>query len=113
MRRLVLLAAILACTASFVVAPAYCTDNPVKKLGRGISNCLTSPLEIPNQMIKINEENGPVAGLTWGVVKGIGMAVARVAVGAYETATFPIPVPAYYDPIITEPEFLLDDMTLL
>ena len=33
--------------------------------------------------------------------------VKRAVVGVYEIATFPIPLPKDYEPIITDPEFIL------
>ncbi len=104
---LILLAALLL-TAAFT-APAYCND-PGKKLGRGICNMFTFPLEFYTQFADVNNDFGLFAGVTWGIIKGVGMSAVRLVVGAYEVATFPIPIPRDYMPILTEPEFYGEDM---
>lgn len=83
--------------------------NPLQKLGRGLSNCITFIFEIPMQMGKTNVQDGPFASFTYGVLKGLGMAGLRAAVGVYEVATFPIPCPAGYKPILTDPEYMFED----
>ena len=96
----------------FVVSlttPAHC-DTAVKKLGRGISNIITCPLEIIEQVKNVNNSDGPMAAATYGVLKGLGMTVVRAGVGLYEAATFIFPFPKYYQPILKEPEFFLEEM---
>jgi len=90
------------------VSSAYC-DDALKKLGRGICNCVTFPFEIFEQMKRINISDGPMAGCTWGLLKGVGMTGVRAAVGVYEVATFPIPLPRHYDPILKDPEFFFEE----
>ena len=102
---------ILIITVLFVmisVAPAFC-DNQVTKLGRGFANMLTFPLEIPEQISRTNNSDGPFAGWTVGVLKGFGSAVGRAFVGIYETATFMIPCPKDYKPILKDPEYFLEN----
>jgi len=84
-------------------------DDAMKKLGRGICNILTCPLEIFRQSSDVANDDGPFAGATYGLLKGLGMTVVRLAAGVYEVATFPIAVPKDYKPILTDPEFLFDD----
>lgn len=91
-----------------LAAPAYC-DDPMKKLGRGLCNLITFPLELPTQMTRVNNDEGPMASLTWGIVKGLAMTVVRLGAGAYETFTFPFPVPKDYKPLLTDPEFFMED----
>jgi len=88
-------------------APAYCGGS-VKKLGRGFSNVLTFPCEIWYQIGQTNEQNGFTAAMSYGVLKGVFMAGARALVGAYEIATFPVPAPGGFEPILTDPEFFFD-----
>jgi len=83
--------------------------DALRKLGRGISNCLTFPLEIFNQISKTNNTDGPMAALSYGLAKGVVMTGYRALVGVYEVVTFPIPFPEYYKPIIVDPEFMLED----
>lgn len=81
----------------------------LRKLGRGLANCLTFPVEIPNRISDVNNADGPMAAITYGLVKGIVMSLFRASVGAYEVVTFPIPFPDGYRPIIKDPEFILED----
>lgn len=114
-RKMILLAVILTFMVS-VVSPVLAAEpvhgDPLRKLGRGLSNCATFPIEIPNQISKTNNLDGAMAALTYGVVKGLTMTVFRAVVGVYEVATFPIPLPEYYKPILTDPEFMLEDWNL-
>ena len=80
-------------------------DTPVKKLGRGICNIVTCPLELFKAMQDIHNEDGFFAALTWGLLKGTFNTGVRAVVGAYEVVTFPFPVPSDYEPILTDPEF--------
>lgn len=93
--------------------PAPCTtgNDMLRKLGRGAANIATAPCELFNQMGKVNCSNGPIAGLTWGLLRGIGMIGVRAVVGVYEVATFPIPCPPCYEPILTDPEFFFEDQS--
>lgn len=127
MRKIIVVAMILVSIAAFT-APAYCkgwhcekSPMPVaqvgddfkgdclQKLGRGFSNCLTFVMEIPNQISNVNKANGPLVGFTWGLLKGVGMSGVRAAVGIYEIVTFPLPCPAGYAPILTDPEYFFAD----
>lgn len=86
--------------------------DPLRKLGRGIANCLTFPIEIPNQISKTNNNDGPVAAISYGAAKGIVMGIFRMVVGGYEVLTFLIPLPEWYRPILTDPEFMLENWNL-
>jgi putative exosortase-associated protein (TIGR04073 family) len=99
---------VLLLIASFAT-PGYC-DGPIKKLGRGVCNILFCPVELFMQISNVNRCDGPMAGITYGVAKGIVMVLVRGTVGVYETMTFPIPMPSCYRPILTEPEFIFEDM---
>ncbi len=88
-------------------SPAYC-NGPVEKLGRGFSNTLTFPCEIPYQISQSNKQNGLTAALSYGVLNGIFMAGVRALVGVYEIVTFPIPAPGGFDPILENPEFFFN-----
>jgi len=86
-----------------------CNENAWKKLGRGLCNVVTFPFELPSQISKANISDGPMAAMTWGVVKGLGMTAFRALVGVYEVVSFPVPVPDGYKPILTDPEFFFED----
>ena len=81
--------------------------NPVEKLGRGLANVATSFFELPKTMGEVKREKGNFAGWTVGVLEGLVNIVKRAGVGVYEVATFPIPFPKDYEPILEDPEFFL------
>jgi len=89
--------------------PSYC-DDAIKKLGRGIANIATFPMEIPEQAKRVNQSDGPIAAMTWGFLRGIYMAAIRAVVGVYEVASFPVPYPHDYRPLLDDPEFFFSDM---
>lgn len=97
------------CAAKPCTTDQMCNNDAWKKLGRGLCNMLTFPLELPSQISKVNLTDGPMAAFTWGLLKGVGMTGFRALVGAYEVVTFPMPLPAGYAPILTDPEFFFED----
>lgn len=103
MKRIALVFAVVFLLSS-VLAHA---DNAVDKLGRGTANVITSPFELPATMGQAAEESGPFAGFTTGTFKGTVNFVKRAVVGVYEMATFPLPLPKNYAPILKEPEYFL------
>ena len=109
MAKKILLVAIIVLIILNLSSPAYC-DNAIKKLGRGACNVITSPFEIIEQTKRVNNSDGPMAGFTYGFLKGVVMTGVRAVVGVYEIATFPIPFPKNYKPILNDPEFFFEDM---
>jgi len=99
----------VACAATPASASAASIPQaaqPLRKLSRGLANGFGGVLAIPVTIRQVGEAEGPLAGLTWGLFMGIGVAVTRTLVGVAEVATFPIPLPEVgYDPLI-RPEFL-------
>lgn len=78
------------------------------KLGRGVTNVLTCWVEIPRTVAREWERTDPVTGIVLGSVEGVGWGFTRFATGAFETFTFPFPIPADYAPMI-QPEFVVTD----
>lgn len=128
MRKIMVAVMVLSCILAFTM-PAYCEwrcanypkpeadkssgcGDCLQKLGRGFANCLTFIMEIPQQISDVNKASGPLAGFTWGIVKGVGMAGLRAGVGIYEVVTFPLPCPAGYKAILTDPEYFFADNIL-
>ena len=105
---LVLMAAL--CVAAASPADAGSLESgaqPLRKLSRGLANAVAGVLEIPITISAVSEEEGPVAGMSWGLFLGTGAALTRVGVGVLEVLTFPFPLPATgYAPLL-RPEFLL------
>jgi putative exosortase-associated protein (TIGR04073 family) len=82
---------------------------PLEKLGRGVSNIVTFPLEIGKNVGRTNDKNGTFAALTTGVLQGLGDALIRSVVGVYEVVTFALPIPPDYKPVLTDPEYFLEN----
>jgi putative exosortase-associated protein (TIGR04073 family) len=103
---------LLVLVSLFVISTAqsaFCEDNAMTKLGRGLANMVTFPLEVPEQISKTNNSDGPFAGYTVGVLKGLGWAMGRACVGVYEAATFLIPYPKDFKPVLKDPEYFLEN----
>ncbi|MDD4278172.1 exosortase system-associated protein, TIGR04073 family [Candidatus Sumerlaeota bacterium] len=79
-----------------------------QKLGRGVANIFTGVVEVPKNISSEWRKSDPVTGFFVGGAKGIGWWGARTAVGIYDTVTFPMPVPANYEPLM-EPAYPLAD----
>lgn len=79
--------------------------DPIEKLGRGITNAATGWAEIPKEIAKNAERSLGLAALVVGPLKGLAKAIGRTAVGIYDVATFIIPLPRRYEPVI-EPEYV-------
>lgn len=104
---------LILCIAA-VALPAFAQEGSVvekigKKLGRGIVNVATGWVELPKNIYDTSvETNNPLMGITYGTLKGVGMAVVRTGAGAYDVTTFLFPIPADYKPIL-EPEFVFEE----
>jgi len=69
---------------------------------RGLANAgLGVVVELPKTVYYDTLENGPLYGLTVGVLEGLSWGIARTLVGIYEVVTFPFPAPEGYRPILT------------
>ncbi len=90
------------------LATASYAQDPAKKLGRGLANILTGWIELPKNIYDTSVEDNPLAGLTIGLAKGIGMTIVRTGAGIYEVVTFPFPIPEDYGPVL-EPEFVFSE----
>ena len=108
-KRFIAIVMIFLCVVA-TVSPAHC-DTPLKKFGRGVANIIFSPIEIFEQQSRVSTDDGPMAGITYGLFKGVLMMGVRALVGVYEIATFPIPYPAKYRAILNDPEFFFSNTT--
>ena len=76
-----------------------------EKLGRGASNALLGWLEIPTSIqqrySKSDTASSTLTGLAYGLFKG----AVRTAVGAYEAATFFLPYPENFAPILPTQDY--------
>ena len=81
------------------------TEKAFGKLARGAVNALTGWVEIPKRAHETTQQEGAIAGFTWGLVRGFGYGFIRTAAGLYEFVTFPFPAPPGYAPVI-QPEYV-------
>lgn len=98
---------ILAVAANLMFAYPASAQDPIRKLGRGIANLGLGWISFMTTVEDTGRSDGVFAAATYGFLKGIAKAIQRTAVGAYETVTFPVPIPKDYAPILTSPEFPL------
>jgi putative exosortase-associated protein (TIGR04073 family) len=80
--------------------PETIVEKMAIKLTRGVTNAVTSPVEIPKQIILTGRDMGALGYFVIGPLKGIGMTLYRATIGVVETAFFTVPQPGYYDPTI-------------
>ena len=105
MRKFSKMAVLVLCLMSIVLCQTCFAGDALRKCGRGISNVLFGWVDVPAEMNRTAENTGEAGSFIVGSLKGIAKMVGRMAVGVYEVCTFPVPIPARYDPII-EPEFV-------
>jgi len=84
--------------------PEVIVEKMAIKLTRGVTNVVTSIVELPKQTILTGRDMGAV-GYVIGPIKGVGMTVYRGVIGVVETVFCMVPQPGYYDPMI-DPEFV-------
>lgn len=75
-----------------------------RKFGRGLAGLTLAILELPGNMTQEWRSEGPLTGLTVGLVMGLAKIPARGLTGAFETITAPFPLPAGYEPLMA-PEY--------
>lgn len=85
-------------TAAF--AEEFVAPRAAQKAVRGLANAgLGVVVEVPKTVYYGTLEDGPLYGLTVGVLEGLSWGIARTLVGVYEVVTFPFPIPEGYRPI--------------
>ena len=89
---------------SGLVTAAFAEDMvppaAAEKAVRGLANTgLGLGVELPKTVYYDTLEDGPLYGLTVGVLEGLSWGIARTLVGIYEVVTFPFPAPEGYRPI--------------
>ena len=95
MKKLFVLAGVFAFLTVFVSADIHAppghTYTATRKLGRALSNILYGLTEIPEQIVRKNDQYGRKAGYSYGVVDGTSRALRRLGYGFYELLTFTCP----------------------
>jgi len=97
MRRKIITVLILCLT---LFANCAYADNPLTKLGRGFTNAAFSLVEIPTNIQKSADVKGTASGFFDGFFLGIYYMCGRLLTGVYDVATFPIPLPYHYKPLM-------------
>ena len=95
-----------------LASPALAADipekmGPVRKLQRGFVNVALSPIEITTEMARVKKKDGVIPTWLTGAGRGAVYMVGRILAGTYDLVTFPLPLPAGYQPLI-QPEFPWD-----
>lgn len=106
MKRLTFLLGCLLVVSLLTATPAYSqgtVDKSVRKLGRGLVNVATGWVELPMQLSSGMSGTGGIEGFFLGLGKGLVWTVLRTGAGAIETATFLLPVPSDYGPLMQPP----------
>ena len=75
-----------------------------RKAQRGFLNIVLAPFELASEMKKAGQEDSFIPNWFIGGARGICAMGGRALIGAYELVTFPLPLPAEYEPVIY-PEF--------
>lgn len=96
-----------------VVPNSFAANDAIHKLGRGITNVVTAPVEIPKEIrahwIKGSEKTYHI--IVWifcGFVKGTVMTTARAGSGVWDVVSSPVSIPKDYQPIL-KPDYVFDD----
>jgi putative exosortase-associated protein (TIGR04073 family) len=90
------------CLGTAAFAEELVPPAAAEKAVRGLANAgLGLGVELPKTIYYDTLEDGPLYGLTVGVLEGLSWGIARTLVGIYEVVTFPFPAPEGYRPILT------------
>jgi len=94
MKKLAVLATLAVLTgmaSADIQAPPQSQYTSIRKLGRGLSNILYGVMEIPEQMVRKQDDFGRKAEWSYGAVDGTNRALKRLGYGFYEVFTFTCP----------------------
>lgn len=94
--------------AQEVMNPPSFAAQVSKKLGRGLANVITAPLELIRVPMLLGRREGGLSAVTVGVIRGVGAAVIREGAGLLEAVTCFVPYPKYAAPLV-KPEFVYVD----
>lgn len=102
------LALLLGATGTSAWAAGSVAEGIALKAARGLDNTVLGLVtDWPKTMYYQSKAHGLPYGMTVGFAEGLAVGVGRTGVGIYELATFPVPVPAHYEPILS-PQFSLE-----
>ena len=78
-------------TGSVVPASSE-SDNPVVQTGEGAGKIVSSPVKVPEEVVKDSEKRDPVTGTVTGTVKGTGEGVEQIGEGTKDILEAPLKV---------------------
>jgi putative exosortase-associated protein (TIGR04073 family) len=103
---LVLVLLLAVSVMAFAAEQASAKDqNAGTKLLRGATNLGFCWLEPVKQAYLVSKEQNAYIGLTYGIIKGLGVGAFRLIDGVFEAVTCVIPP---YDKILVEPELIFE-----
>ena len=80
-------------------------SRSIGKLGRGIANIATCPLELVRTPALVGRQDGSIAAMTVGLLQGVWRTLVRGTAGVFEVVTFYAEIPKDFQPIV-KPEFV-------
>ena len=80
-------------------------DGSLRKLGRGIANVVTSPLELIRTSQEETYSHGYLEAMSVGLLHGAWRTIQRGVIGVFEIVTFYAAIPNRFEPIMM-PEFV-------
>lgn len=112
MKKFALFLAVMLLSTSVYAADALVSkmdsNKALTKFSRGVTNVVTSPAEVVNQMPAAMEQSPDyLTGAIMSAGRGIGYTLLRFGAGIYDIATFPFPGKTDYKPIM-KPETIVD-----
>lgn len=81
-------------------------DTPLEKAGQGTINMVTAWTEIPEGITAATQQYNILAGITYGLGKGVASGVLREASGVYDMATCGVPP---YDKPSEKPKYQVNN----
>ncbi len=85
-------------SANYVGSQDNYSERASRKFGRGVTNLVSAPLEIPNQSVDLaaqsNEPAEQAAGYIGGLFVGVAYTGGRIVSGMYDIVTSPFGGPA-------------------
>lgn len=101
--------AVLGVVAFTTTSYAYEETNALGKLSRGITNIVTSPIEIFRNIYIRSQEENIAYGMTVGLGTGVVQTLVRCGAGIVETVTFPLNFPDEYKDPLVDPEYVWEE----
>ena len=80
-------------------------DGSLRKLGRGLANVVTCPLELIRTPQAERYRYGYMEAMSVGLLRGVWRTIQRGVVGTFEILTFCAEIPKGFEPLMT-PEFV-------